>query len=134
MKSPVWKLRCRFDWKDKRLPWSSCWNESGPGLQDKAWAQNKTGIMRACIEAKNEVTKQVTVIAECEGWDFVNFEWLATVKVPGSGVKTMTIEGTNIGLVLITREAKLTVLFTGEMWVDPRSDGEKTIQYAGFGK
>lgn len=109
------------------------WNQSGPNASDKACFQNKEYLLRASIEAKDIVTRQVFVLAECSGQDFVNFEWLAQVRAFDlTGSKKLP--STNIGLVLVTRDKRVVFEFNGNHYIEDRTDKEKLIHYTGFGR
>ena len=127
-----WWLRCRFDFADGRPPWFSQWNKSGPNNSDMACYQNKNGLVRASIEGKHIQTREFRVFAECDGHDFCNFEWLAAVAAPLGTVGKL--QGTNIGLVLVMRNVRCTVEMNGETRLDQRSEAEKKVHLAGYGR
>lgn len=128
-----YSLRFAFDYHDGRKAWRSQWNKTGPNATDSAWAQTKTNLRRASIEGKNLLTREIITIVECDGHDFVNFEWLAVVAVP-FGTKHMTVEGTNVGAVLVTRDNRTTVLGDGTAQIQKRSEEDKKFHLAGFGR
>jgi hypothetical protein len=131
--SKKYLLRFVFDYHDGRKPWRSQWDKTGPNQVDSAWAQTKTNLRSARIEAKDETTRQVTVVVECDGHEFVNFEWLAVLGVP-LGVKQITAAGRNIGAVMVTREKRITVLGDGTAKIEERSEEDKKIHLTGFGR
>ncbi len=127
-------LRCRFDFSDGRT-WFSMWNESGPNDCDKAAYQNKNGLIRASIEAKNRETRRTAVIAECDGHEFCNFEWMALAVAPSAlGGKSKQILSQNVGLALVTSEQRVCVFMNGEIKIEKRSDTDKLFHYAGYGR
>ena len=107
---------------------------SNPGLrdEDKASFVNTTGIVRASIEGKHAVTREVKTLAECDGHDFVVFKWNASYVFangnPSNGFTTTT------GLKLVTRNLELDVWPSGDCSVTQRQNDEKNINYAAFGK
>jgi hypothetical protein len=94
--------------------------------------QNKTGLVRASIEGKNIQTREFRVFAECDGHDFCNFEWLAGVAAPLGVVGKL--QGTNIGLVLVTAHERCTVEMNGDIRVSKRTEAEKKTHLAGYGR
>src|SRR3990172_4226027 len=69
-------LRWRFDFSDKPTRYG-VWNSS----IEPAWSVNKNNLVRASIEGKDMQTRETRIIAECDGWDFVNFEWVAATPI-----------------------------------------------------
>ena len=128
-----WQLRCRFDFADGRPSWFSQWDKSGPQKSDMAAYQNKTGLVRAAIEGKDVNTRELKVLAECDGHDFCNFEWLAMV-VTGASNPFGTFQGMNVGLVLVTRNERCIVESNGTFRVESRTEAEKKIHLAGYGR
>lgn len=126
-------LRFGFEYHDGRKSWRSQWDRTGPNQCDSAWAQTKTNLRCACIEAKDVQTRQVTTIVQCDGHEFVNFEWLAVIGVP-LGAKQVTAEGKNVGAVLVTRNDRITVLSDGTAQIQKRSEADKQLHLTGFGR
>jgi hypothetical protein len=128
-------LRMRFDYHDGKAPWISQWGQTGPNPCDSAWAQSKTNLRRACIEGKNVTTREIVELVECDGHDFVNFEWLATASVPvGALSKEPSVKSQTIGAVLVTRDTRSVVFPDGRIHVEIRSEDDKKIHLAGFGR
>jgi hypothetical protein len=108
------------------------WNDSGPNEIDKAMYQNKTGLVRACIEAKHRETRQVTVVAECDGHDYCNFEWIALAVSPSIFAGgTQKIRSQNIGLALVTMNERVCIFMDGTMRIEKRTESEKLFKYKG---
>jgi hypothetical protein len=127
----LYLLRCRFDFIN-RPTWASQWDKSGPNDTDMACYQNKNGLLRAAIEGKDFFSKKIKILAQCEGQDFCNFEWAATVAA--SAGATGKIEATNVGLVLVTRYERLTIYKTGKAQIEMRSEEDQKMHLAGYGK
>ena len=127
-------LRCHFDFLNKPS-WSSMWNDSGPNNCDKACFQNKDGLIRAAIEAKDIVTRQIVILAECDGTDFCNFQWEA-IALGGSifNSKAHSAYGHNIGLSMITRKEKVKVFMNGDVKIEIRNEKDKLINFVSYGK
>lgn len=134
-RSKLYLLRWRYDYTGGRSPSLGMWSNPGDVANQGAWRQNKEGVARASIEAKDYFTRETTTLAECLGEDFVNFEWLALASVnpfslKGAGnVTPVTRLG---GLVLRTRTEVVTVYNSGDISREPwEFDG---VQLATFGR
>ena len=134
-----YRLRWRFDFADKPTK-TGIWNNSGgqqkEGFGSSAWCVNKTGLVRAAVEAENQQTWEVSVLAECDGWDFVNFAWIATTPAPFmlGALDALEIQGQVTGLVLETRELNHRVRVDGSQQIVQKTAADKAIHLAGFGK
>jgi len=95
---------------------------------DMAARQLREGLVRAAIEAQCVITDEVSTVAECDGWDFVNFKWVS--ETFGAPVYYQKI----IGLTIVTRDEELTVFVSGEAVTNPRTEADKKFNYAIFGK
>lgn len=71
-----WLYRWRFDFHHKPTKFGG-WQGSSNRTEDMASFVNKDGLAFARIEGKHFLTREVKVFAECQGWDFLNFEYLA---------------------------------------------------------
>lgn len=72
------------------------------------------------VEAKNLVTRDVSVLYACDAADFVIFQWMAALfcGVGGSGSIGRRIEG----LRIISRDESIEVLINGDVQIWPRQD------------
>ena len=114
-------LRWRFEYLD-RVKYGM-WSNSGTRPEDQAWAQDKTGLVKAKIEAKDVATRQITTIAECSGDQYVNFQWIATATIQPFSINGSTTPITRIvGLRLITKDEKQEVYANGAMRTYPNTD------------
>lgn len=134
-----YRLRWRLDFAGKG-PKFGIWNDSG-GKQDEkfgsaAWCTNKNGLVRASIEAECQQTWKVITVAECDGHDFVNFSWRKATPAPFllKHEPTMTIEGQLVGCNLETREHLIRVTVDGGKQILKKTEADKKIHLAGFGK
>jgi len=126
-------LRWRFDYLNrptKKGKWSSPGNS--PELQ--AWRQNKENIVRACIEGQDVETQQVVILAECDGHDFINFQWEAVAIFRDASLKFGKPMHALSGLKLITREKEVSVNSAGQVVSRSRTNIEKKINFATFGR
>lgn len=140
-----YRLRWRFDLPGKP-PKVGIWNNSGgkqlEGFGSAAWCVNKTGLIRAAVEAEprddnGSWTGRVVTLAECDGWDFVNFAWIATTPLPcalGNVEALSDIAGQVTGLTLETRDFVTQVRVDGTQKKRAKTDADKRIHLAGFGK
>jgi hypothetical protein len=126
-------MRWRFDYANRPAKYGK-WSHSGYTNECKAWCQPKDGLVRACIEGKEVGTNQVMTLAECDGWDFVNFKWMAVAMAPGNFRGTIQPLHALTGMRLVTRENETLVFPNGQTKVEPRSDEDKRFHYATFGR
>jgi hypothetical protein len=124
-------LRWRFDFFGRPSKYGQ-WNRPGTTPETQAWCQNKEGLVRASIEGKNMVTKEIETLAECDGHDFVNFQWMAAAKMKPFFKGTANVAHFLVGLKIITRDSAVEVYPNGEVRKNERT--EKNVQYATFGK
>lgn len=139
-----YRLRWRFDFAGKASR-TGIWNNSG-GKQDEkfgsaAWCVNKEHLVRAAVEGElwddnGGWTGQTVALAECDGWDFVNFSWIATTPAPFmlGELNQLEIAGQITGLTLETREHHHVIRVDGSKKIRPRTAADKTIHLAGFGR
>jgi hypothetical protein len=135
MTKPKMRLRWRFDFFDGKPPRCGIWNNSGARDSDGAWCVNKTGLRRAAIEGENCQTWETETLWECDGPDFVNFEWMvaAPMGMPfGNG--EMTIKPTILGLAGVSRDFKDEVFIDGSARRRTRTDEEKKNILAAWSK
>lgn len=132
-------VRWRFDYFDHKRTKTGQWCRPGELQSDMAAFQSKENLRRACIEVKEALSARTYVLVECDGADFVNFAWVAGSPVGsalnGSLKQERTLRSQIVGLTLVTRDLKVTVLIDGSHpTVAARSDAEKSQHLAGFGK
>lgn len=121
-----YRLRWRFDFLNRPSKFGQ-WDRDADRLEEKACYQNREGLIRASIEGKNWRTYEVKILAECDGWDFINFAWRAEFR---GNAKTSYTRHT--GLELWTRDIKKLVLFNGNV-VEESRVGDN-YHYATFGR
>ena len=127
-------LRWRFDYSGNRPAKYGIWSRPGETPEVQAWCQNKEGLVRASVEAKDIFTREVRTLAECDGWDFITFQWIAVASLPAIFRGTVTPLTRVVGLKMVTRETALEVYDTGDVRVAARTDGDKQLNLATFGK
>lgn len=126
-------MRWRFDYVDRPSaygPWSRPSND--PELQ--AWNKNREGLVRACVEGKDRVSGECKVLAECDGWDFINFQWIAQAAQSMALIGKVPPVHTLLGMNLVTRDCNFVCLPTGQVRKVARPEAEKKIQLATFGR
>lgn len=106
------------------------WSRAATLETDMAYYQNKEGIVRASIEGKDVITREITTLAECDGWDWVNFQWMAIFAARSDGVG----QHHHVGLKLVTREFWIEVYAKGGVRKLPRTEEDKNFHYATFGR
>lgn len=122
-----YKLRWRFDFADKAAYKAGQWSQPATQTGDMASVINKTGLVRAAIEGKCLQTLQVVVLAECDGWDFVNFQWMAAMRMGLNG----RVRDPHMlrGIRLITRDLNMEVLLNGDIQIQPRTPVQLSTQF-----
>lgn len=131
-------VRWRFDYTDHKPTKLGQWCRAGENPVDMAAFQSKENLATASIEVKENLTGKIKILAECNGADFVNFSWVAGACVGAVATKIVgerQLRGQIIGLTLVTRDVKCTVMIDGTPpKIEPRTEAEKAFNYAGFGK
>lgn len=120
------KLRWRFDYADGRVSKYGTWDS---GKEGEASFTTKTSLRRAAIESI-DMMGHIRTVAECDGYEFVNFEWLAQRRTSTSGLIFTAITGLRIR----TRDSMADVYKSGEITTRPRERAELSFHYAGFGR
>lgn len=127
-------LRWRFDFLGRASRYGM-WNNPGDNDCDKAAFQNKEGLVRASVEGKHRRTFEIKPLAECDGWDFVNFEWMAACIAPALFKEEVAPnQHYLVGLKIKTREDEIEVYPTGTVNKVPRTAEDKSYHYATFGR
>jgi hypothetical protein len=127
-----YRLRCVFEFVNKPRAIGS-WDTSYAGTE--MWCKDKSGLLYAHVEAKDVGTNNAPkIVATVVGQDFCNFEWLATARlqVTKKGINGQIQEATNIGLVLVTRDKRINVMFSGEIFIEDRKEEDKAFNLAGY--
>ncbi len=127
----MYLLRWRFDYFDTKPPKYGMWSRPAVLLSDMAAFISKENLRVASIEAKHVETREVISLAECEGCDFVNFQWIAQVRYNiGIGTQNSQL----IGLKLVTRDTSIEVYPSGDIKILNRSEHDKQFHFEGFGR
>lgn len=130
------RLRWRFDFAGRQTRYGM-WSRDADDPKEKAAFVDKTGLVRAAIEAKDiqdqdgRCAGTVRTLAECDGHEFVNFKWFT---LGASLMARGPVRHNTVGLILVTREIETMVAINGEMAVRPRTAEDKQFHYAGFGR
>lgn len=126
-------LRWRFDFHGSASRFGM-WSDPGNQLVHGAWKQTRIGlsVARAIIEGKDFLSRQISVLADVPGQDFVMFEWNATAVINpfGGSPKNHRING----LSIVARDRVVTVGIDGKVTVKPLPNSHKTIQFSTYGK
>lgn len=113
------------------------WSQPGDVEKSGAWRQSRPGLslVRAMVEGKHVIRRTTEVLTECDGHDFVMFEWLALARLNPFGLrgKSGTPPTTLGGLSIVSREEITTVLLTGEVLRKPRPEAHKRTGFATYG-
>lgn len=130
-------LRWRFEYADGKPArygmWSTPANKAD--FDSQAWTQNKGAIARAMVEGKDIRTKEVKVLLDCPGVDFVNFEWNALAAFNPYSIGGACIPRTTLaGLQIRSRYAITSVDETGFVEAKPRPPEDMAFHYATFGR
>lgn len=127
-------LRWRFDYAGRKSKWGM-WNNPGEREEDMAYRQNKEGLVRVAIEGKHRRTFDIVTLAECDGWDYVNTEWMAACLAAAFfTTERAPSQHYLVGLKIKTRDHELQVYPTGAVNKVPRTAEDKNYHYATFGR
>lgn len=126
-------LRWRFDFAGRPSRYGK-WSNPGKSDELKACYQNKEGLVRAAIEGQHVVTQQVKTLAECDGHDFVNFQWMAVAMMPVGLIGKAQPVHALVGMKIITRDVELCVTADGALLRRVRPEAEKRLNFATFGR
>ena len=128
-------LRWRYDYKDKASIYGM-WSNPGNIEANGAWKHNHEGVISASIEGKDIDSRKIVRLAECPGYDFVNFEWIAMAKIgnPFNIRGAITPPTRLMGLAIVTRDKIIEVFPNGAVVPKIRPEGHKLLKLATFGK
>lgn len=120
----MYLLRWRFDFASRPTK-CGMWNNPGTNNVDKACFQNKEGLTWARIEGKNISTREVKVLAEISGQDFLNFQWMAQRRLKSGETELL-------GIKILSRYNEVEVDMSGAVKVKKLSNGN--VNFATFGR
>lgn len=128
-------LRWRFDFADGITRYGM-WSDPGNISENGAWRQTRAGLrlIRAAIEAKDFNTRTIQVMAECDGHDYMNFEWIALARINPFMKGSCTPNSSINGLSLVTRQEIIRVLCDGQIIKEPLPLSHQKINFSTFGK
>ena len=124
----------RFDFGNDKPMKMGMWSMPATRQSDMAAYVNKEGLVRASIQAKDFISRKVYTMAEVDGHDFVNFEWIAQGSIPGPGFRRTSLQGQVIGIRLRARDCMYECFADGRVIKKIRPEADKSFHYAGFGK
>jgi hypothetical protein len=131
---PIFRLRWGFDFFDGKPSRRGIWNNTGALATDGAWCVNKTNLLRAYIEAENVLTWEIETLWQCDGQDFVNFEWIAATPIDLGAKVSRSYSGQIVGLAGISRDYRDAVFIDGSARRQERTEYEKQNLLAGWRK
>lgn len=129
-------LRWRFDFQTGGSRFG-LWSQTGNLESDGAWRQLRAGleVKRAYIEGKHYVSGVIRTLAECDGHDFVMFEWMANAFFDPFSVRGNKTPYTSIaGLSMVCREKIISVMTDGLANIRDRPTAHKNLNFATYGK
>jgi len=126
-------MRWRFDYANRPSKWGK-WSSPGKTPEVMAYTQNKEGVIRACIEIRDVTTQEIKPLVECDGWDFVNFQWIAIAMTPGNFMGEVRPVHALVGLKLITRDNEFAAFANGRVMTKIRTEKQKEMNFATFGR
>ena len=130
---PKYLLRWCFEYHDHKTVKYGMWSHPGEFDTEKAWCQSKENLVRGTIEGKNFITREVSVLAEMSGPDFVNFQWIAAGVQRGRPTGAI-LPWRIIGLMLIGRKTKIKIYDTGTIEKENHNIDYGRINLSGFGR
>jgi hypothetical protein len=110
-----------LEYTDGRIK-KGVFNNATQNKSDSAWAQNKTGLLRAGIWVRSGNVQRM--VMDCTGQDFCNFEWVAE-KSFNSGHQKI------VGLTLVTRTERATFFLDGNCKIKKRDNSEDKLFHFG---
>lgn len=104
------KLRWAFDYTGKKPTVTGDWNnidQDEAGGKKPAWRQSKENLKAARIEAEMD-DGSVQTLAEVNGADFRNFEWIADATIRVGAVQSVIV-----GLSLVSKGEVAEIFLNG---------------------
>lgn len=126
----IFRLRWRYDFKNRPSK-AGQWDKDASIEGEKACRQHREGLTRAVIEGKHKESLAVMPIVDCDGQDFVNFQWMMEYR---GNSKTGQGFHRHVGLELLTRKDCISVFFDGRIVKTPRSPEDMAFNYEIFGR
>ncbi len=128
-------IRWKFEYFDGKPNKFGAWNSMGSDKSTWAWCASKENLKYAIIEEKDFITRVIKERVRVDGYNFINFNWLAgTSFQPFSQIQEAKQPGYIIGLSLTTIDEVITVGIDGKISRRFRTDEEKAANLAGFGR
>jgi hypothetical protein len=112
---PVFRLRWVFEFKD-HCEYGG-WNNPGVAL---AWNVKKSNLKTAVIETEHQAGWGILRALEIPGQDYVSTQWVSAQSLVVGSPSTKIV-----GLAMMNRWDKFTVLIDGRVTVRPLTDDEK---------
>lgn len=133
--STFYLLRWRFDFQGG-ISRTGMWSDPGNIKDAGAWKQTRSGLIlsRAFVEGKNYETRVISALADCDGQDFMNFEWMALAKINPFERGQRTPTSTVNGLAIVTRYEIIRVMIDGQVIREKLPDSHNKIHFSTFGK
>lgn len=130
-----YRLRWRFDFANRPSKYGM-WNAPGPGASTQAWSQNKEGMVRASVEGEDLRTKETKILAQCDGHDFRNFQWMAVGRLRGFPTDTANVRPIThlVGMKILTTDTEICVFGSGQVETAPLPEPIKQMHFATYGK
>ena len=110
--------------------WYGMWSNPAD-TDDKAnliSAQDRAGLLFACIDVKNVHTREIKTVVRCTRADYVRHSWVVCAPSPSLNLKGAVKLNYKIvqGITLVTRDEKVTIFVDGtikrEPMTEPRSN------------
>ena len=125
-------IRWRKDYKSGITKLGS-WDRPGDSPSQWAYTYSNDGLLRAVIEGKNLENGVTETLAECDGHDFRNFEWIAVSPAPVKNAKVRLI-GSIHGMTLMTTNHKYSCHIDGNISRRDLSEAEKKQHLISYGR
>lgn len=130
----LYDMRWRFDYANGIVKYGK-WSSPGNRPEHQAWCQNREGLLRASVEGKNRFNPEDhRPLAECDGHDFVNFQWVAQALCPASLKGLGQPAHQLMGMKLVTRDNEYWCFPDGTIDCKDRPESDKSFHYATFGR
>lgn len=117
----IYLLRWRFDYFDSKPSKFGEWSRHGASPATQAWAQSRENLRRVAIESKHLLTREVKVQCYLDGHRFRNLQWIAMAACPMLPKGEVTLQGTNVGLILSSDEDDYFIFADGRITAKKRT-------------
>lgn len=123
------KIRWRYDYADGSKKFG-LWSMPGKHDNEKPSRTYNLSVVYAAIEAKSNIDYKIYQLAECDGNNFVAFQYIAMASIAPFGIKGEVTPPTYFGgMKLLTKTNVYQVVPSGHISVKPITSGELDLDF-----